>query len=393
MSRRISRIERLLEVTRIPNPLTGSSAAFLWGARQVGKTTYLHTAFPEARFYDLLDTELSAELTVRPHLLREHLLAQRPSLVVIDEIQKVPPLLEEVHWLLENTAISFILCGSSARKLRRRSHNLLGGRATHTALLPLTTRDIGEVALLRLLRHGALPAHYLVDDPAPLLKAYINNYIKEEVVDEAATRNIPAFTRFMRVAGLMHAQQVNYANAARESGVSASTIRSYYQILDDTLLGFRLDPWRRRAKRQLVETEKFYFFDVGVANALHPEVRSIEEGTDAFGRAFEHVILNEVRAFLHYNRLDQPLSFWRTRSGFEVDLIVGDMDLAIECRSSREVRAVDLKGLRALMDERTPRRCLVVSREPDRRQTADGIEVLPWDVFCRKLWSGALLSR
>ncbi|MCK4302856.1 MAG: ATP-binding protein [Candidatus Eisenbacteria sp.] len=391
MSQRFVPFKRSLDLSWIPNPATGSAASFLWGARQAGKTTYLRARYAGARFYDLLDTSLSAELSVRPKLLREEILAQRPKVVVIDEVQKVPALLEEVHWLLENTPTRFVLCGSSARKLRRKSHNLLGGRAIDHHLLPLTSHEVGNIDLLRVLRHGALPAHYLVEDPRPLLRAYVNNYIKEEIIDELATRNIPAFTRFLESAGIGHGQQINFANVARDTGVSASTVRSYYQILDDTLLGFTLEPWRRRKKRRLVETAKFYIFDVGVANHLHPEVRSIDEGTDAFGRAFEHFLLNEVRAFRAYRKHDLPLSFWRTSSGFEVDLIVGDMELAIEFKSTKDIRSTDLKGMRALREEFRPRRALVVSRVKRRRQTEDGIEIMSWSEFCTELWAGQLL--
>ena len=387
----ISKFQRTLELSWTPNPISGSAAVFLWGARQTGKTTFLHDRYPDARFYDLLDTTLSAELSIRPKILREEVLAERPSIVVIDEVQHVPPLLEEVHWLLENTATRFILCGSSARKLRRRSRNLLGGRAIDYHLLPLTTHEIGDVDLARLLQYGALPVHYLVDDPSPLLKAYVHNYIKAEIIDESATRNIPAFSRFLQIAGLCHGQQLNYANVARETGVSASTVRNYFQILEDTLLGFTLEPWRRRKRRRLAETAKFYLFDVGVANHLHPEAQRIAEGSDRFGRAFEHFVINEVRAYLAYKRLDHPISYWRTSSGFEVDLIVGTMDLAIECKSNREIRTTDLKGLQALSEENAPRRKIVVSRLEKPRTTDDGVEILPWRSFCRELWDGRLI--
>jgi predicted AAA+ superfamily ATPase len=388
---RFHKFKRQLELRWAPNPVTGSAAAFLWGARQTGKTTYLHDRYPGARFYDLLDTALSAQLSVAPRVFREEVLAERPELVVIDEVQHVPPLLEEVHWLLENTAIHFILCGSSARKLRRRSRNLLGGRAVDFHLMPLTSREIGDLDLARLLTRGAIPVHYLSDDPMPLLKAYVNNYIKAEIIDESATRNIPAFSRFLEMLGLCHGQQTNYANFARETGVSANTVRNYFQILEDTLLGFTLEPWRRRKKRRLVETAKFYLFDVGVANQLHPETPVVTPGSDRFGRAFEHFILNEVRAYLEYERLGTPITYWRTSSGFEVDLIVGNMDLAIECKSTREVRSGDLRGLRALIEENAPRRATIVSLVPKRRTTSDGIEILPWRDFYESLWDGKLV--
>lgn len=384
-------IPRLLRIQWHPNPRTGSAAAFVWGARQTGKTTYLRSTFPAARYYDLLDTSLSAELTVHPHRLREEILAARPEIVVIDEIQHVPVLLTEVHWLLENSSTRIVLCGSSARKLRSGARNLLGGRAIEFRMLPLTTAEIGDLDLGRALRWGTLPVHYLVDEPTRLLRAYVNTYLKAEIIDESATRNIPAFSRFLQVVGLSHGRQVNYAAIARESGVSASTVRNYFQILEDTLLGFTLEPWRKRRKRRLVETAKFYIFDVGVANFLHPEGGVIAEGSDRFGMAFEQFVLNEVRAFLAYTGSDLPLTYWRTSSGFEVDLVVGDLQLAIECKSAREVRTSDLKGLRALREEHSPLRCLLVTRAPSRRLTEDGIEILPWREFCRELWAGALL--
>jgi uncharacterized protein len=295
-----------------------------------------------------------------------------------------------VHWLLENTSTRFLLCGSSARKLRRKSRNLLGGRGTEFHLLPLTTQEIPELDLLRLFNHGGLPAHYLVDDPHPLLRAYVNAYIKEEIIDEAATRNVPAFSRFLQVVGLTHGQQLNYANVARETGVSAATVRSYFQILEDTLLGFTLDPWRKPRKRRLVETAKFYLFDIGVANHLNPETSSIAEGSDIFGRAFEHFLLNEVRASIAYRGQDHSLAFWRTSAGHEVDLIVGDLDLAVEFKAAKRVRETDLQGMRVLCDEHRVGRSIVVSREERPRTTEDRIEILPWRDFCAMLWSGEL---
>lgn len=390
MSHPPANFQRLLDLPWSLNPIMGSAAAFLWGPRQSGKTTLLHQRFPAARFYDLLDTTLSAELSVTPKLLREQILAARPPVVVVDEIQKVPALLEEVHWLLENTATRFVLCGSSARTLRRRARNLLGGRAVEHHLLPLTSREIPDLDLDRYLHHGGLPVHYLVDEPSPRLKAYVNAYIREEIIDESATRNVPAFARFLQVVALTHAQQLNYANIARETGVSPSTVRNYFQILDDTLLGYTLEPWRKSSRRRLVETAKYYLFDVGVARALHPEATVVAEGSDLYGRAFEHFLLNEVRAYLAYNRDDRPLTFWRTHSGYEVDLIVGDLEAAIEIKSGRQVRAADFRGLRALKEEHRVGRAIIVARTDEPRTTDDGIEILPWQLFCAQLWDGAM---
>ena len=381
-------LKRELSLSLVKNPVHGSAAAFLWGPRQIGKTTLLRQQFPAARFYDLLDTALCAELTVRPRLLREQILAEKPHLVVVDEVQKVPDILEEVHWLLENTRTQFVLCGSSARKLKRKSRNLLGGRAVDFQLFPLTSAEVPDMDLVRVLNHGGLPPHYFVDRPAPLIKAYINNYLKEEIVDESLTRNVPAFARFLHVVGLTHGQQINYANIARESGVASNTVRNYFQILKDTLIGFELEPWRRAASRRLVETAKFFLFDIGVANQLHPEGSVVVEASDRFGRAFEHFLLNEVRAYLSYRQIDLPLSYWRTSSGFEVDLIAGSMELALEFKAKKQLVAVDLKGLRALKEERRVRKALVVTREEQRRTTDDGVELVPWREFCSALWGG-----
>ena len=358
--------------------------------RRAGKTTLLRQVFPEARFYDLLDSELRAELSVTPRLLREQVLASRPPVVVIDEVQKIPGLLEEVHWLLENTPTRFILCGSSARKLRRKAGNLLGGRAVEHHLLPMTTCELPDLDLARYLNHGGLPIHYLADDPGPRLRSYVNTYIREEIIDESATRNVPAFSRFLQVVGLTHGRQLNYASVARETGVSPSTVRAYFQILDDTLLGYTLEPWRRAGRRRLVETAKYFLFDVGVARALTPEMPPAVEGSDLFGRAFEHFMLNEVRAWLAYSRRERTLTYWRTHSGFEVDLIGGDMDVALAFKSGRDVRDAGLRGLRALAEDQRPRRSIVVARVEERRRTEDGIEILPWREFCAELWAGGV---
>lgn len=385
------KFNRSLRISWTPNPITGSAAVFLWGPRQTGKTTLLHDQLPDARYYDLLDSELRADLSVRPRRFREEVLAERPLVVVIDEVQEVPELLPEIHWLLENTSTRFVLCGSSARKLKRKARNLLGGRAVDFHLLPLTSDEVPGLDLLRLFNHGALPIHYLVDDPAPLLRAYVNTYIKEEIIDESATRNIPAFSRFLQIVGLTHCQQLNYTNIARETGVSANTVRSYFDILSDTQIGFALEPWRKQGKRRLSETAKFYLFDVGLANYLHPEAKVVAEGSDLYGRSFEHFLISEVRAFLSYRRKDVPLAFWRTSTGHEVDLILGDMDVALEFKSATRVRDADLSGLRTLMDDRAVRRSIVVSRDERPRRTEDGIEIRPWADFCQELWQGGVI--
>ena len=248
-------------------------SAFLWGARKTGKSTYLHHRFPDSLSFDLLDSDLVIDLLRRPALLRERLLTQPAHAlakpVIIDEVQKVPELLDEVHWLIENGGLRFILCGSSARKLKRGRANLLGGRAWRYEMFPFVTAELGRVDLLRVLNRGMIPSHYLSDGYRKSLDAYVRDYLSEEVFAEGLTRNVAAFARFFEAVGYSHGQLTNYTNIARDCGVDAKTVREYYQILSDTLLGRMVPPYRKRQDRRVLSrTPKFYLFDVGVAGAL-----------------------------------------------------------------------------------------------------------------------------
>ncbi len=307
-------------------------------------------------------------------------------MVVIDEVQMLPEILNEVHWLIENRGVSFLLTGSSARKLRRSHANLLGGRAWRYEMMPLQYREVEGFDLEAVMVSGLLPPHFLSPDPVAELRAYIGDYLREEIAAEARSRSIPSFAEFMRVSAVTNGELLNYTNVARESGVSAKVVRAYFEVLEDTLVGFRLNPWRRAKNRRLIETEKFYWFDVGVANFLAR--RTPRLGSSEFGKAFEHYILMELRAWNSYRALDLPLAFWRTASGLEVDFVVGDFDMAIEVKGSARVHDGDLSSLRALCGEQTVKHPLVVCLETEVRKTADGIEVLPWNIFLDQLWMG-----
>lgn len=387
MNYRLSEIRRSLDLRE-----KRFRAAFLWGPRKTGKTTLLHQQFPKAKFYDLLKTDLRTELLLHPEKLRQEILAGKNPLVVIDEIQKVPSLLDEVHWCLENTQTRFILCGSSARKLRHGAANLLGGRAERFELFPLTTDEItlGKIDLIRLLNHGLLPEHYLTGRPDRLLKGYVLDYLNEEIRAEALTRNVPAFGRFLESLATSHGFLLNYANFARDCGVSPKTVREYFQILEDTLIGHTLPPWRHSRSRRLIETAKFYLFDVGIVRALKG-LQIIQSGTEEFGWAFEHFLIEEVRAYLSYSEKDLPLSFWKTSTGLEVDLIIGDLDLAVEFKSTPKIRAQDLKALQALREDQRVRQCLIVSTIPRALQLTPEILAIPWQQFCENLWGGKLI--
>ena len=376
-------------------PDSGEETFFLWGPRQAGKTTLLRQRYPDATWVDLLKADEFRRYVTRPELLRQEIEAAGPDpsrQIVIDEIQKVPALLDEVHWLIENHGLSFALCGSSARKVRRGAANLLGGRAIRYELRGLIAGELGDgFDLDRLLNHGYLPRMYESARPHRLLDAYIADYLREEVAAEGLVRNLPAFSDFLDAAALSDCEPVNYTNIARECGVSAPTVKAYFSVLVDTLLGRWLPAWRRRAKRRLAGAPKFYFEDVGIVNRLARRGELLR-GSDAYGKSFENWVCHELAAYTAYRELDDRLSYWRLPSGIEVDFIVGDMRLAVEAKATATVTNRHLRGLRTLVDEH-PRleRRIVVCLESRPRRTGDGIDIIGASEFAQRLWRGDLL--
>lgn len=383
-------ILRSLDI-KLPN----GQSAFLWGPRKTGKTTFLRTAFPDSIVYDLLHTDLFLEFTKRPSLLREQLLAVDPGQlekpIIIDEVQKVPHLLDEIHWLIENKGFRFIMCGSSARKLKRGKANLLGGRAWRYEMHPLVSTEISDLNLLKALNRGMVPAHYLQEEYRKSLRAYVRDYLKEEVFDEGLTRNIPAFSRFFDAMGYSHGELTNYANIARDCGIDAKTVKEYYQILIDTLLGTMIVPFQRRQDRQVItKAGKFYLFDVGVAGAI-TQRRIPQERGEQFGKALEHFILMEIIAHRAYKELDYDLNFWRTKSGLEVDFILGRGEVAIEVKGASRVDRSDVRPIKAFLQEYRPAKAFVVCNE-SRSRVHEGVHILPWREFLKLLWNSAVIS-
>jgi len=382
-------IDRILNIDLPPR-----QSAFLWGARKTGKSTYLKEKFPDSLVFNFLKSDLFIEFSKNPSLLREQLLAQSEAAlrhpVILDEVQKIPQVLDEVHWLIENKGFQFILCGSSARKLKRGQANLLGGRAWRYEMFPLTTVETGSVDLLRALNHGLIPAHYLQNNYKRSLKAYVRDYLKEEVFNEGLTRNIPAFSRFFDAMGYSHGEMTNYSNIARECGVDSKTVKEYYQILIDTLLGIMVEPFKRRKTRQTIsKASKFYLFDVGVAGAItNREIH--EEKGELFGKAFEHFILMQIAAHSSYSELEYEINFWRTKSGMEVDFILGKGEIAIEVKGSSRVDNRDLKSISAFIEEYSPRKAFVVCNEKAKRVHGQ-ITVIPWRIFLDDLWEGKVI--
>jgi predicted AAA+ superfamily ATPase len=367
-------------------PPAGRETFFLWGPRQTGKTTLLRQTYPDALWIDLLKADEYRRYLERPELLREELTSgARPAQVVIDEVQKVPAMLDEVHWLHEHRRIRFALAGSSARKVRRGAANLLGGRAVRYELHGLTAAEIGkDVDLVRLLNHGYLPTHYESDRPERLLASYVGDYLKEEVAAEGLVRNLPVFSAFLNAAALSDGDLVNFANIARDCGVSGHTVKGHFGILEDTLLGRWLPGYTRRPKRRVVAAPKFYFADVGVVNYLARRGR-LQPGGELFGKAFENWVFHELVAFGAYHESFAELFYWRLASGIEVDFIVGQMKVAIEAKASARITADHLSGLRHLRADHPQARRIIVCLEPKRRVTDDGIEIVPASVFTAEL--------
>lgn len=365
---------------------------FLFGPRSTGKSTLIATQLKDAKVYDLLDSVVFQRLLKRPSLIEEEIKDPK-QLIVLDEIQRLPELLNEVHRLIFKKNIKFLLTGSSARKLKRGSANLLAGRAWQSELFPLTFAEISNFDLITYLNSGGLPQIYGSQDAKEELNSYVSTYLREEIQAEAITRSVGAFAEFLDLIALSNGQEINFESLASDSQVSTGTLKNYISILEDTLLGFKLPGYVKSKKRKAISRAKFYLFDIGVTN--HLAKRSlIEEKSELFGLAFEHFIALELRAYISYRRLMQDLCYWRTTSQIEVDFVIGDR-LAIEVKASSLVQEKHLKGLRALKEEKikTMNRYIVVSCDTSKRYLEDGIEIYPWRQFLEELWKDQIFSK
>jgi uncharacterized protein len=369
-------------------PLLARKSFFLLGPRATGKSTLVGAQLPDARIYDLLDDDVYSRLLRRPRVLGEELSdGGAGQLVVIDEIQKLPALLDEVQRLIDKQGTRFLLTGSSARKLRRGGTNLLAGRAWSASLFPLTSTEIPDFDLLRYLNRGGLPAVHPSEDYAEELSSYANLYLREEIVAEALVRKVDAFARFLDVIALSNGEELRYQGISNDAGVPVRTVQSFVQILEDTLLGFMVPAFGATRRRKAITRPKFFLFDVGITGTLARR-GEIRERSELFGRALEHFIALELRAYLGYRRRKEALCYWRSTSGFEVDLILGDQ-LALEVKATRQASEHDLRGLRALREEGLVKRYAVVSLDEAKRKV-DGIEIWPWRAFVDALWRDAL---
>lgn len=363
---------------------------FLFGPRATGKSFLIRHQFDKTvPIINLLRSELYLRLIAQPDELESIINTYaHPDLIVIDEVQRVPMLLNEVHRLIEEKNLKFLLTGSSARKLRGKEVNLLAGRAREAQLFPLTSTEIPDFNLERYLQYGGLPPVYQSEEPEEELVAYVDTYLREEIQAEALVRKIPAFSRFLLTSALTSGQILNFTAIASDAGVPVATVREYYQILQDTFIGFLVPGWTKTLKRKAMSSAKFYFFDLGVRNTL-AQIQSIVPSSEIFGQAFEHFIALELRAYLSYRRKRQSLHYWRTQHGQEVDFIIGEK-IAIEVKTTNRVTEKHLQGLRLLAEEQLCQRYWLVSFDKVARHQ-HGCEIIYWQDFLAQLWGDQII--
>jgi uncharacterized protein len=363
-------------------------SVLLLGPRRTGKSSLIRHELNPNRIFNLLESDTFQRLSARPSLVRESL-QPTDTLVVIDEIQKLPLLMDEVHSLIESSSVHFLLTGSSARKLTGSYTKLMGGRARSVTLHPLSFCELKPFSLVRAVTIGTMPFIYLSDEPWTEIRGYVSDYVREEVVAEGLTRKVDQFSRFLEVAALTHAQELNYEAIGRDAQVAARTVRDYFSVLSDTLFGETLVPFTGRSTRKASAHGKFYFFDIAVPHGLL-KVKDLTPGTPQFATSFEHLVFRELRTFRDYRSPDLELHFYRDVSKREIDFLLND-EVGIEVKSSTLVHDGELKHLVAVGGELGLKRMIVVSREPIARRVGR-VEILPIEEFLTQLWAGQIIG-
>lgn len=359
---------------------------FLFGPRGTGKSSWTKATFPKALYLDLLDAEIYNDLLARPARLQSMIPANFRDWIILDEIQKIPALLDEVHRLIESQSLKFVLTGSSARKLRQKGVNLLAGRALTYAMHPLTVAETGEqLQCARALRYGQLPSIYSEEDPKKYLESYVKTYLQEEVLQEGLTRNLSAFSRFLEAASFSQAGVVNISKVAEDCAVDRKLAESYFQILEDLLLGWTLPVFKKRAKRRMTSRPKFFFFDVGVYRTLRPS-GPLDTPEEIEGAAYESLFIQEVRALNDYLQLDYQLHFWRDSNQQEVDLVLyGPRGIkAFEIKRNHRIHHNDLSSLQCFLRDYPQAKAHLIYGGT-REETRDGISLLPYEWSLRNL--------
>jgi predicted AAA+ superfamily ATPase len=382
----MSKFKRIINL----NDLVVKKSHFLFGPRGTGKSFLIRENFSkDVLIINLLKSEEFFDLNLNPEKLRERINPKKHKIVVIDEVQKIPQLLNEVHYMIEEYKIHFLLTGSSTRRLKAANTNMLGGRARKAELFALSYFEIENFNLEKYMRFGGLPGIIESDDPREDLSAYVGQYINEEIKLESNIRKIDFFHRFLENSALYSSEIVNFANISRDIGVSEPTVKSYYQILEDTLIGFQLLPWTKGRSRKSVTSSKFYFFDTGVLHTILRSPDILDRNSDIFGKTFEQFIAQELRAFLSYKRKDFDFNFWRSLEKDEVDFIINN-EIAIEVKSSKKVKPEHLKGLIKILDEGKFKKRILITHDPIEKIIND-IHCMNWKNFLDGLWAGEII--
>lgn len=367
--------QRLLKI----NPNLQSSV-FLFGPRGTGKTSWLKTHLEDVVYYDLLDYEVYTRLLAWPKRIAEDIPEHFKGWIIIDEIQKAPLLLDEVHRLIESRGLKFILTGSSARKLKQKGVNLLAGRALVYHMHPLLNIELGkDFNLQNALQYGMLPSIYSRSNAEDYLKSYVATYLREEVLQEGLTRNIALFSRFLEVASFSQGEQINLTEIAREIGHNRHSVANFFDVLEDLLIAIRIYPFNKRAKRAVVSSPKFYYFDVGVYRSVRP-IGPLDSPEEIDGAALETLFLQHLRALNDYYSLNYSLYYWRTTSQLEVDFIIyGAKGFhAFEIKRKQNISKKDLKGLLAFKEE-YPEATLYLLYGGQTRYQENGIQLIPFE--------------
>lgn len=389
----MNNIERALKLPEKPE-----QSFFLWGPRKAGKSTLLHNIYQGAKFIDLLETDVYIKYLNEPWQLRKEIeyelekgALNKKLPIVIDEVQRVPLLLDEVHLMIEKHKLCFVLCGSSVRKVKRGRANLLGGRALRYELSGLSAIELKEdLSLEQILNRGYMPKHYLSKNYKDQIKSYVADYLKEEIAQEALVRNISSFSNFLRAVSFSDGEIINLSNIASDCGIAVNTVKAHFEILEDTLLGSFLQAFRKRPKRRIIQSPKFYFFDVGLVNNLAKR-GYIQAGSELFGKAFENWVFHELKTYNSYIDTDWDITYWRLSTGVEVDFVINDMEIAIEVKAKEKITNNDLKGLRELKKEHPKiKRRLIVSLVKNNSLTEDKIEIINYSTFIKRLWSNSI---
>lgn len=381
-------IKRLLDIQKHLE----QKSILLLGPRRTGKSSFIRHQVKPDQYFNLLDTETFSRFSYDPGILKSFI-KQGPQVICIDEIQKLPNLMNEVHSVIEsNKKLRFVLTGSSAKNLKRSHTSLMAGRARQIHFFPFSYNEVKDhnFDLNKFLLYGGLPDAYLSVDPWEELKDYAGLYLTEEIQASAYVRKIENYSRFLEFAAHSSGHLLNYESLAKDAFIPARTIKDYYHLLEDTMIGYNLKPFRKRGSRKEISTSKFYFFDTGILNAFIKR-KKIAEKTIEFGELFEHFIFLELKSYQLQNRADWDLEFWRTHRQDEVDFILGKGEVIIEVKSGSNVRPEHLVGLKKFKSEYQSKRSIFVCQTSEKKMIND-IEVYPWKQFLDELWSHQIIA-